>query len=100
MKPTSDATAVDGTSPVSVEEVSVAVRHWRIRFAGAPLADLFWEQDDAGSRCRLYFDGDLKAEVMRQVLDGLAPLLAELPAGRCVVQRGHLVSSIDFGEAR
>ena len=97
MKEPTDHAAAHDASPVAVEEVSVTVRHWRIRFAGAPLADLYWEHGEAGSQCRLYFDGDLKAEIMRQVLDGLAPLLATLPPGRCVIQRGHLVSSLDFG---
>ena len=98
MNEPTDLPAADQASPVAVEEVSVTVRHWRIRFAGAPLADLYWEQGAVGSQCRLYFDGDLKADVMRQVLDGLAPLFATLPPGRCVIQRGHLVSSLDFGE--
>jgi hypothetical protein len=80
---------------VAVEAVSEVARHWRIRWRDAPVAHLYWEPSE--SRSRLYFDGDFKADVMRHVFDRVTALLADLPAGTCVVFRGHLVSSFTFG---
>ena len=84
-------------------EMSDKVRHWEIAFGGNGLARLYCETfaDGEGrerSTCRLHFDGDVRPDVMREIIDVVgAKLLARLPRGLCIVYRGHLVSSFDYG---
>lgn len=91
---------------VTVYEMSDAVRHWEIAFGGSGLARLYCETftDALGkpqSTCRLHFDGDVRQEVMRAVVDKVTrEVLARLPRGVCIVYRGHLVSSFDYGDGR
>jgi hypothetical protein len=91
---------------VTVYEMSESVRHWEIAFGGAGMARLYVEtfQDAAGvpqSTSRLHFDGDVRAEVMRTVFDKVTrEVLALLPRGVCIVYRGHMVSSFDYGSAK
>ncbi len=88
---------------VTMYEMSDSVRHWEIAFGGSGLARLYCEtfEDAAGGRqstCRLHFDGDVRPEVMRQIIDMIRDeLLVTLPRGLCIVYRGHLVSSFDYG---
>jgi hypothetical protein len=88
---------------VTMYEMSDRVRHWEIAFGGNELARLYCETfDDARERpqstCRLHFDGDVRPEVMREIIDAIrAKLLVTLPRGMCIVYRGHLVSSFDYG---
>ena len=91
---------------VTMYEMSDSVRHWEIAFGGSGLARLYCETfEDAGggkqSTCRLHFDGDVRPEVMRQIIDMVREeLLVTLPRGLCIVYRGHLVSSFDYGPER
>src|SRR5689334_20929827 len=93
-----------GESKVRVYEMSTSVRHYEIAFEGAGLARLYCEVfDDAKgvtqSTSRLHFDGDARPEIMRQVIDlVVAEVLSTLPRGVCVIYRGHLVSSFDYGK--
>jgi hypothetical protein len=88
---------------VTMYEMSDNVRHWEIAFGGNGLARLYCETftDGAGgsqSTCRLHFDGDVRPDVMREIIDAVtSELLALLPRGVCIVYRGHLVSSFDYG---
>jgi hypothetical protein len=88
---------------VTMYEMSDSVRHWEIAFSGNGLARLYCEtfRDAAGapqSTCRLHFDGDVRPDVMREIIDAVTrELLARLPRGVCIVYRGHLVSSFDYG---
>jgi hypothetical protein len=87
---------------VKVYEMSDRVRHFEIAYGGSGLARLYCEAfQEAGaeqSTSRLHFDGDVRAEVMRQVIDTVrSEVLDGLPRGLCVVYRGHLVSSFDYG---
>jgi hypothetical protein len=88
---------------VTVYEMAENVRHWEIAFGGAGLARLYVEifKDSSGvpqSTSRLHFDGDVRAEVMRVVFDKVTnEVLATLPRGVCIVYRGHMVSSFDYG---
>jgi hypothetical protein len=92
-----------GDDRVTVYEMSEKVRHFEVAFGGAGLARLYIEEfvDAAGaaqSTSRLHFDGDVRAEVMRAVFDKVTrEILVALPRGVCVVYRGHLVSSFDYG---
>lgn len=97
--------ADDADAPkVRLYEMSTAVRHYEIAFDGAGLARLYCEEftDDAGrhqSTSRLHFDGDVRPEIMRAVIDlVIADVLAALPRGVCVIYRGHLFSSFDYGK--
>lgn len=91
---------------VTMYEMSEAVRHWEIAFGGAGLARLYCEtfagsKGDPQSTCRLHFDGDVRQEIMRAVVDKVTrEVLAGLPRGVCIVYRGHLVSSFDYGGGR
>jgi hypothetical protein len=91
---------------VTVYEMAEAVRHWEIAFGGAGLARLYVEtfrgSDGAPqSTSRLHFDGDVRPEVMRTVFDKVTrEVLAGLPRGVCIVYRGHMVSSFDYGGAK
>ncbi|HKA87735.1 MAG TPA: hypothetical protein VKE22_08730 [Haliangiales bacterium] len=93
-------------SRISLYEMSDAVRHWEIAFGGSELARLYVEafvdaQGDQQSTCRLHFDGDVRAEVMREVIDAVVDkVLPGLPRGMCIVYRGHLVSSFEYGRDR
>lgn len=88
---------------VTMYEVSESVRHWEIAFGGAGLARLYCESFHAEdgqpqSTCRLHFDGDVRPDVMREVIEGVrAKILPGVPRGVCIVYRGHLVSSFDYG---
>jgi len=88
---------------VSIYEMSSQVRHWEIAFGGNGLARLYCEtftdaRGNAQSTCRLHFDGDVRAEVMREIIDSLkVQIFAHLPGGLCIVYRGHLVSSFEIG---
>jgi hypothetical protein len=87
---------------VTLFETSDAVRHWEIAFGGSGLARLYTEtfKDSAGrpqSTSRLHFDGDVRPEVMRAVVDRVTrEVLPKLPRGVCIVYRGHLVSSFEY----
>jgi hypothetical protein len=87
---------------VTMYEMSDKVRHWEIAFGGSGLARLYCETfaDAAGelqSTCRLHFDGDVRADVMREIIDAVTrELLPRLPRGVCIVYRGHLFSSFDY----
>jgi hypothetical protein len=91
---------------VTVYEMSQSVRHWEIAFGGAGLARLYVEifRDSGGvpqSTSRLHFDGDVRPEVMRTVFDKVTrEVFADLPRGVCIVYRGHMVSSFDYGGAK
>jgi hypothetical protein len=95
-------TAGESGHDITLYEMSEAVRHYEIAFSGAGLARVYVETfvDGRGERqstCRLFFDGDLRQEVMRQVLGKLElELLGTLPRGVCIVYRGHLISSFDY----
>ena len=88
---------------VTMYEMSDSVRHWEIAFGGSGLARLYCEHftDAAGvaqSTSRLHFDGDVRPDVMRAIIDSVtSDILARLPRGVCIVYRGHLVSSFDYG---
>lgn len=88
---------------VTMYEMSDSVRHWEIAFGGSGLARLYCEEfrDASGaaqSTCRLHFDGDVRPDVMREIIDAVSrELLARMPPGMCIVYRGHLVSSFDYG---
>ena len=87
---------------VTLYEMSDRVRHFEIAYGGSGLARLYCEAFQEGgadqSTSRLHFDGDVRPEVMRQVIDTVrAKVLDGLPRGLCVVYRGHLVSSFDYG---
>jgi hypothetical protein len=89
---------------VTMYEMSDNVRHWEIAFAGNGLARLYCEsfanqEGAAQSTCRLHFDGDVRPDIMREIIDVVTrELLALLPRGVCIVYRGHLVSSFDYGK--
>jgi hypothetical protein len=91
---------------VTIYEMADAARHFEIAFGGSGLARLYVEtfRDAKGemqSTSRLHFDGDIRQEVMRAVFDKVTrEVLATLPRGVCVVYRGHLVSSFDYGGGR
>lgn len=88
---------------VTMCEMSDSIRHYELAFDGNGLARLYCETfaDNEGRRrssSRLYFDGDVRPDVMREIIDVVtARLLREMPRGVCIVYRGHLVSSFDFG---
>ena len=82
---------------VTLREVPPEARHHDVIFAGSRVARLAWEPGPEGS-CRLHFDGAVRAEVMREIIDAVtARLLSGLPPGTCIVYRGHLVSSFSYG---
>ena len=95
---------MSGDARVTLYEMSDRVRHVEIAYGGSGLARLYLETftDAAGAwqtTARLFFDGDVRPDVMRLVLDEVtAKVLAELPRGVCIVYRGHLVSSFDHGK--
>lgn len=88
---------------VTIYEMSDQVRHWEIAFGGTGLARLYCEvfKDTAEapqSTCRLHFDGDVRPDVMRSIIEAVKDkVLSGLPRGLCIVYRGHLVSSFDYG---
>ena len=88
---------------ITMYEMSDSVRHWEIAFGGNGLARLYCETFESGdgspqSTCRLHFDGDVRPDIMREIIDTVTrELLARLPRGVCIVYRGHLVSSFDYG---
>jgi hypothetical protein len=88
---------------VTMYEMSDKVRHWEIAFGGSGLARLYCESftdatGGAQSTSRLHFDGDVRPDVMREIIDAvIRELLVQLPRGVCIVYRGHLVSSFDYG---
>jgi hypothetical protein len=88
---------------VTLYLMSDRVRHWEIAFGGSQLARLYYEdfEDAKGktqSTTRLHFDGDVRPDVMREVIDTVTrEILRPLPKGVCIVYRGHLVSSFDYG---
>jgi hypothetical protein len=88
---------------ITMYEMSDSVRHWEIAFGGNGLARLYCESFAGGdgvaqSTCRLHFDGDVRPDVMRAIIDAVrGEILARLPRGVCIVYRGHLVSSFDYG---
>jgi hypothetical protein len=92
-------------SRVTVYEMTSSVRAWEIAFGGSGLARLYAESfDDAQggrqSTCRLHFDGDVRPEVMREVIDLVREkVLPGLARGVCIIYRGHLVSSFDYAGA-
>jgi hypothetical protein len=94
---------MSGGDRITMYEMSDAVRHWEIAFAGNGLARLYCESftDGSGapqSTSRLHFDGDVRPDVMREIIDAVrVQLLPRLPRGVCIVYRGHLVSSFDYG---
>jgi len=94
---------MSGEDRVTMYEMSDKVRHWEIAFGGSELARLYVEtftdaQGKERSTSRLHFDGDVRPDVMREIIDvASAKLLARLPRGVCIVYRGHLVSSFDYG---
>jgi hypothetical protein len=88
---------------ITLYEMSEEVRHWEIAFGGSGLARLYCETFTGGdgkpqSTCRLHVDGEVRAEIMREIIDLVTTkVLADLPRGVCIVYRGHLVSSFDYG---
>lgn len=88
---------------VTLYEMSDRVRHWEIAFGGSQLARLYLEsfEDAKGNRqstSRLHFDGDVRPDVMREIIDRVSDtILRGMPKGVCIVYRGHLVSSFDYG---
>jgi hypothetical protein len=94
---------MSGEERVTVYEMSDSVRHFEIAFGGSGLARLYCESfSDAQGRerstSRLHFDGDVRPDVMREIIDVVtARVLPQLPRGLCIVYRGHLVSSFDYG---
>ena len=88
---------------VTMYEMSDSVRHWEIAFGGTGLARLYCEtfadaQNQPQSTCRLHFDGDVRPDLMREIIDMVrVKILVTLPKGLCIVYRGHLVSSFDYG---
>lgn len=92
-----------GSPRITVYEMSDRVRHFEIAYGGSGLARLYCESFEEGTKqstSRLHFDGDVRPDVMRQVIEEVtAKVLARLPRGVCVVYRGHLVSSFDYGGA-
>jgi hypothetical protein len=79
---------------VTMYEMSENIRHFEIGLGGNSLARLYL----VGATCRLHFDGDVRPDVMREIIDVVrAKLLGGLPPGLCIVYRGHLVSSFEFG---
>src|SRR5579885_1278365 len=92
----------DEDDKVTLYEMSDSVRHWEISFGGSGLARLYVESFVDGGRsqstCRLHFDGDVRPDVMRAVIDLCkAKVFVGLPPGVCIVYRGHLVASFDYG---
>lgn len=91
---------------VQINEVSDRMRHFEIAAAGSNLARLYCEltKDSYGqaqSTCRLHFDGDVRAQVMRAVIDAVTRhVLDGLPRGMCIVYRGHFASSFEYGGKR
>jgi hypothetical protein len=91
-----------GDAKVKVYEMSDQVRHFEIAYGGSGLARLYCEAFQQGERAqstsRLHFDGDVRPDVMKQVIEAVTrEVLDGLPRGVCVVYRGHLVSSFDYG---
>ena len=90
---------------VTIYEMSDRVRNYEIAFGGSGLARLYVETFEDGrggseSTSRLHFDGEIADEVMAQVVDAVSRgVLASLPRGVCVVYKGHLVASFDYGAA-
>ena len=90
---------------VTLYEMSDRVRHWEIAFGGSQLARLYLESFEDGkgepqSTSRLHFDGDVRPDVMREIIDQVqGKILRAMPPGVCIVYRGHLVSSFDYGAA-
>ena len=88
---------------ITMYEMSDSVRHWEVAFGGNGLARLYCESfagtdGSTQSTARLHFDGDVRPEVMRAIIDTVTrEILAQLPRGVCIVYRGHLVSSFDYG---
>jgi hypothetical protein len=91
-------------SRITLYEMSETVRHWEIAFGGNDLARLYVETfvDASGepqSTSRLHFDGDVRPEVMREVIEAVSEkVLFGMPRGVCIIYRGHLVSSFDYGK--
>ncbi len=89
---------------VTIYEMSEAVRNFEIAFGGNGLARLYVETFDDGkgtaqSTSRLHFDGEVADDVMRQVVDAVTRgVLSTLPRGVCVVYKGHLVATFDYGQ--
>lgn len=87
---------------VTMYEMSDTVRHWEIAFSGNGLARLYCETfEDSEHRpqstCRLHFDGDVRPDIMRAIIDLVREkVLATLPRGMCIIYRGHLVSSFEY----
>jgi hypothetical protein len=91
---------------VTLYEMSDAARHFEVAFGGNGLARLYVEtfRDARGelqTTSRLHFDGDVRAEIMRAVVDKVtSEVLGTLPRGVCVIYRGHMVASFDYGGGR
>ncbi|MSP17624.1 MAG: hypothetical protein EXR73_13650 [Myxococcales bacterium] len=92
----------EGFGPIEVCESSAALRGWELSLGGASVARLTCEpvpgpDGRPATSARLYFDGDVRPETMRQVIEVVSQqLLRGLPAGTCVVYRGHIVSSFEL----
>src|SRR5262245_53569509 len=93
----------DEADRVTIYEMSERVRHFEIAYGGSGLARLYIEAFEGAdgrpqATARLHFDGDVRPDLMRQVIElAVRQVLGSLPRGVCVVYRGHLVSSFDFG---
>ena len=101
-----DERRAPGAAKVKIYEMAEAARHWEIALAGSGLARLYCEvfrdaKDEPQSTCRLHFDGDVRPDLMREVIEAVtAEVLSFLPHGVCIVYRGHVVSSFDYGRAQ
>jgi hypothetical protein len=88
---------------VSIYEMSEAARHFEIAFGGSGLARLYVETFTGAdgrpqSTGRLHFDGDIRPEVMRAVVDKVTrEILGAMAKGVCVIYRGHMIASFDYG---
>lgn len=88
---------------VTLTELSGAGRHFEIAYAGNCFARLHCEVmrgEDGGAEavCRLYFEGDVRPEVMREILDCVNDqVVSRLPRGACIVYRAHLVARYAHG---
>lgn len=88
---------------VTLTELCGAGRHFEIAYAGHRFARLHCEirrgEDGGGEAiCRLYVEGDVRSEVMREILDCVNDqVVSTLPRGACIVYRAHLVARYDHG---
>jgi hypothetical protein len=80
---------------LTLTELSGEGRHVEIAYEGNRFAWLHCggRSESGAPICRVYFEGDVRPEVMREILDHVMDkVVSTLPGATCIVYRAHLVA--------